>query len=266
MKYSFTTLACPDWEWEKILDTANELGFQGIEIRGVMRKMNASEIPQFQPEAYEITKAQLREKNLTICCFDTSCSFHDIGNKEKALAEGRYTIDLAKEFNCPFIRVFGNEIAKDQDEAQMLAQIADGINTLAEYAKGKGVIVLVETHGTFSCAENILKLSNKLVSEQVGFLWDIANGMVDFNEPILTTLDQIITKIHHVHVKNIRNKNHWEHCLTSQGELPLYEAVQVLKKKNYQGWLSFEWEKMWIPTLEEPEIALKDFIETVRNW
>jgi len=266
MKYSFTTLACPDWEWKKILETAYELGYQGIEIRGVMRKMNAAEIPQFQPDSYETTKNQLIEKNLSICCFDTSCSFHDINNRENALAEGRFTIDLAKEFNCPFIRVFGNEIKEDQDEEQMLIQIADGINTLAQYAKDKGVTVLVETHGTFSSAANIIKLSKKLQSRQVGFLWDMANGMVDFNEPILTTLNQIFPEIRHVHVKNIRNQDHWEHCLTSQGELPLQEAVQILREKNYEGWLSFEWEKMWIPTLEEPEIALKDYIETTRAW
>ena len=35
MKLSFSTLGCPEWSWNEILATAKDMGFDGIEIRGV---------------------------------------------------------------------------------------------------------------------------------------------------------------------------------------------------------------------------------------
>ena len=33
MKLAFSTLACPNWSWDLILDNAVRFGFDGIEIR-----------------------------------------------------------------------------------------------------------------------------------------------------------------------------------------------------------------------------------------
>ena len=35
MKISFSTIACPDYDWADIYSMAKDLGFDGIEIRGL---------------------------------------------------------------------------------------------------------------------------------------------------------------------------------------------------------------------------------------
>ena len=35
MKISFSTLGCPRWSWREILATACDLGYGGVEVRGV---------------------------------------------------------------------------------------------------------------------------------------------------------------------------------------------------------------------------------------
>ena len=57
MKLSFSTLGCPEWSFDKVLDEAERLGFQGIEIRGVNGVMRAEEIPEFFPENVAVTHA-----------------------------------------------------------------------------------------------------------------------------------------------------------------------------------------------------------------
>ena len=57
MKLSFSTLGCPEWCFDKVLDEAERLGFQGIEIRGVNGVMRAEEIPEFFPENVAETHA-----------------------------------------------------------------------------------------------------------------------------------------------------------------------------------------------------------------
>ena len=37
------------------------------------------------------------------------------------------------------------------------------------------------------------------------------------------------------------------------------ESIQLLQKGGYQGYYSFEWEKLWHPEIEEPEIALAEY-------
>ncbi len=43
------------------------------------------------------------------------------------------------------------------------------------------------------------------------------------------------------------------------------EAIDALRNLNYEGYVSFEWEKYWHPEIEEPEIALPDFIQAVKK-
>ena len=35
MKLAFSTLACPEWSWKDIYPMAHDLGYAGIEIRGL---------------------------------------------------------------------------------------------------------------------------------------------------------------------------------------------------------------------------------------
>ena len=37
MKLAFSTLGCPGWMWRDILSAAADLGYDGIEMRGLFR-------------------------------------------------------------------------------------------------------------------------------------------------------------------------------------------------------------------------------------
>lgn len=41
MKICFSTLGCPDWSWEEILAAAKDLGYDGIELRGLGNEIYA---------------------------------------------------------------------------------------------------------------------------------------------------------------------------------------------------------------------------------
>ena len=53
MKLSFSTLGCPRWTLKEIVATAKDLGFGGVEIRGIGDKINALEIPEFSDAEIE---------------------------------------------------------------------------------------------------------------------------------------------------------------------------------------------------------------------
>lgn len=268
MKISFTTLACPTWSWEKIVDEASRLGYDGIEIRGLQGKMFAPECKPFLAGNIAETLRQLKEKRLEICCLDTSCAFHDEEKFEAALEEGRATIRLAGQLGVPYIRVFGDKIPDKARKAETIAKVAQGLQTLGQYAEDKGVVVLIETHGDFSRSADVLAALQMTSSEAVGVLWDIANPYKygETGEPMQDTFGQLGRYIKHTHMKDTVGKGYREKIvLPGEGDIPIGEAVEVLRSNGYDGWLSYEWEKRWHPEIPEPEIALPAFIQYIKQ-
>ena len=68
MKLCFSTLGCPEWSFSDIISTACDMGYDGIEIRGVGNVIDGTRIPQFSPENAEKTKALLAGKGLAVAC------------------------------------------------------------------------------------------------------------------------------------------------------------------------------------------------------
>ncbi len=55
-KLSFSTLGCPDWSFDKIIDFAKDNNYKGIEVRGILREMDLTKVPEFStPDAISIT-------------------------------------------------------------------------------------------------------------------------------------------------------------------------------------------------------------------
>jgi sugar phosphate isomerase/epimerase len=266
MKVSFSTLACPKWSWNKILKEARNMGYDGIEIRGLEGELDLSRMQPFFPENIKGTMEQLRNKNLEICCLDTSCIFHDAALFEKGLIEGKLAIDLAPKLNCKYIRIFGNNIPDKNKEDEMLSQIASGINELGTYAEGTGVTVLVETHGDFSMGAAMNRLLDRVISRNIGVLWDLSNGYIEFGEPIADTFHALSSRIKHTHLKDAKGiYPHAELCMFGQGDLPATEMIGLLRSIDYDGWLSLEFEKMWHPELAEPEVSLAAYISEIKK-
>ncbi len=267
MKISYTTLACPDWSWERILDETVRFGFDGIEIRGLERELDLTKMEPFFPENIEGTMKQLREKSLEICCLDTSCRFHTAADIEKYLAEGKAAIDLAQKLNCKYIRVFGNEIPDKSRKAETIKQIASSLDELGNYTKGTGVTVLIETHGDFSTGDAMLELLQQITSKNVDVLWDVTNAYVEFDEPIDVTFNKLSSRIKHSHIKDAKGRvPDAKLCMIGKGDLSVKQMVDLLKSIGFDGWLSLEWEKMWHPELEEPEIVLGTYIKHIKEY
>ena len=58
---------------------------------------------------------------------------------------------------------------------------------------------------------------------------------------------------------------HWLPVLAGRGNVSFAETFAAIERLNYDGYVSFEWEKYWHPEIEEPEVALPDFINAIRK-
>ena len=77
----------------------------------------------------------------------------------------RYVVELAKLFETPYIRMFSFYIPADEDpenyrepvfqRLRRMVEYAAAIREVCQYAQGKGVDILLESHGRFNTLETI---------------------------------------------------------------------------------------------------------------
>src|SRR3984893_16885461 len=113
---AFSTLACPRWDWKKILGFAGQHGFAAIELRGLEGNLNLPSHPIFAAERIDQTKREIRASKLRIACVSSSAVLHvaDSEKRAKELGDARRFIDLAATLGAAYVRVFGGKAESDK--------------------------------------------------------------------------------------------------------------------------------------------------------
>ncbi len=257
---AFSTLGCPDWNFQKITDFAVQHNYNGIELRGLLRQMDLTKCPEFStPQNIAATLSVMKDKNLTFVDLGASTNLHIADNieRKKNLDEAKRFIDLAQKINCPYVRVFPNKFPKEKDKSETMDLMIKGLLELGDYAKGSNVSALMETHGDLVWTADIEKVMQSAFNEHTGLVWDITNMWSITKEPPAEVYEKLKKYIRHTHIKDLKIIDGKEHyVLLGQGEVPIFTAIDVLQNGGYKGYYSFEWEKLWHPEIDEPEIAL----------
>jgi sugar phosphate isomerase/epimerase len=210
----------------------------------------------------------MKEKNLRFVGLGSSANLHfpEGAEREKNLAEAKRFIDLAKQINCPYIRVFPNVFPKDQDRNATMDLIIKGLVDLGDYAKDRRVSVLMETHGELVKTQDLEKIMLSATHPNVGLVWDVSNMWTVTKEPPAEVYSKLKKFIHHTHIKDANLVDgKIQYTLLGQGQVPVFEAIDALSKGGYRGYYSFEWEKLWHPEIAEPEIALADYPKAMKK-
>ena len=101
MKLSFSTRGWPGLTWEEMMDTALDMGFAGIEVYNLQKfdplLDKGGPFHKYQAAA---TARQLREKQLTIPCLDTSC---DISSDTGAITTVLELLEVAQNTHIPYL-------------------------------------------------------------------------------------------------------------------------------------------------------------------
>ena len=265
----FSTLGCPKWPWLTILDFAADHQFAAVELRGILENMDLTQVPELAPERIGEAKNQLAARGLSISCLGASANMHDLDPVKHAaqLDEARRFIDLAHALGAPYVRVFGNEYVKGVPRDQMLAHIAGALRGLGEYAGGKNVTVLIESHGDFTDSPSLLELLERANSPRVALLWDAHHTYVSGKEQPEVTVAKLGRYIRHTHLKDsVAAGDDRRYVLTGTGDVPVKRQIAALAKIGYKGIYSFEWEKRWHPEIDEPEIAIEQYASVATQY
>jgi sugar phosphate isomerase/epimerase len=266
---AFSTLGCPAWDWKKILDFAAQHGFAAIELRGLEGKLDLPSLPTFAVDRIEQTKKEIRASKLRIACVSSSAQMYveDPVKREKELSDARRFIDLAATLEAPYVRVFGGKADSDKspmpsDETK--ARVAAGLRELGKYAAPHNVTVIIESHDHFTASATLRDVLRSADSEHVGLLWDAHHTFATSSEDPEFTVKQLGPWIRHTHLKDSTGSGEdRKYVLTGRGNVPVQRQIGALRSIGYKGFYCFEWEKLWHPDIDDPEIAIADYARVV---
>ena len=266
MKISFSTLACPDFSWADIYSMAKDLGFHGIEVRGLGDDIFAVNARPFTDAQLPKTVEKLNSLGLEIPCLASGCGLKFKEDYDRNISEITQYIVLAKKLGTPYIRVLGD--LHPQPEGEVDDEfVVSTLKLLGTIAQGFGVCLLVETNGVYADTKRLRALLDKVGMPSVAALWDMHHPYRYAGESARQTVENLGSYIKYVHVKDsIVKDGKCEYRMMGEGDLPILEMLDELVGIGYDGYISLEWVKRWANELSDAGIVFPQFSHYMQNY
>jgi len=265
MKLAYSTIACPTWTLEEALAAVPRYGYDGLELN----LLDGERVPPDQePEARRRVRERLARSSVPLCCLDTPVRVAqpDREAREQAVRHGRAYLEMAADWGAPVMRIFGTPPA-GTPMPEAIAAAAEALAALAERGQQLGVAVALETHDAFHASADVAQALAH--APGAGALWDVYGPHIAGETP-MEAARRLARWLRHVHINDghptAQGKEDWTVTLLGEGEIPVQDALQAMRNAGYDGWISVEWVKKWIPELQEPEIALPQHAAVLRKY
>jgi fatty-acyl-CoA synthase len=260
MKLAFSTLGCPDWTWTEIYSMASDLGYNGIEIRGLGEEITAARAKPFLPEEIDNTLQALQKLSLEISCLSSNAVLCTPEGFALAPSEISEYISLAEKLGAKYVRILADANpapSGDVDDASLILLL----KRLAIPAAVANVILLVESNGVFADTNRLRALIEAVDSPAVQVLWDVHHPFRYFGESPEETWANIGDYVRYVHMKDslVTGEGKIRYQMVGSGDLPLASVFATLTKAGYDGYVSLEWVKRWSNELEDGSVVFPQF-------
>ncbi len=264
MKLGFSTIACPTWELAEIITTAKDLGFDGIEIRGIKNEMYAPNIAAFSANEIGNTMKTLENANIEISCVSSGACLALQENKDASLKEGKQYVNLARKIGAKFVRVMPTD--KPYNEGGDIDTAREVYTFLCRYGESMGVTPLMETNGIFCDTKALKEFLDSIPSSNKGALFDVNHPYRYNRESVTESVNNLGDYVKYVHFKDSATVGgEVQYRMTGYGDYPIKQLLSALDTIGYDGYLTLEWVKRWHKNLDEPTVSIPLFASYFSN-
>ena len=253
-KYKFAIATYSYWHFrepkvtvQEVIDHAANLGVHGVDVLHV-------QMDNETPGYLKSLRQRAENNGVELICLSIHQDFVDPDKavRDQNIEHTLRCIDIAHELGISYIRLNSGRwnTIKSFDELMANRGIEpilpgftedDGFNWCIEStteclpaAEKAGVVLALENHwGLTRTPEGLLRIVNAISSPWLGVLMDTGN----FLEDPYNKLEQIATQTVFVQAKTYYGGGEWYTL-----DLDYPRIAQILKKANYQGYISLEFE------------------------
>ncbi len=269
-KFSFTTMGTPLWDGPTAIQNAKKLGYDGVDLRISDHKGELS------PSASSGDMSALKKvfdcegiECAGLLCYNATARVGD-ADSWKAMTESVYQhAQIGIEMHSPSIRIFGGPIHEAPDILEYISCFAQMLDDVLTRTPESLHIILQNHGGSFTFLQGV-ELCKRLNNPRFGMAFSPDHSFM-MGEDLKQVFAQAKAYSQQFYVSDTLMKPdangvpRSNPVLPGQGEVPLAQAYESLGGKQFSGWISFKWEKIWHDELAEPEIALPYFMEMVKS-
>lgn len=262
MKLGFSTLGCPEWDISRIATEAQKAQFDGVELRGVYGEHVDPTASPKKRQAIRTRFADHGVELLGVTAYTTFTAIEPTERKRNIEELIRY-VDLAEDLGAGFVRTFGGDVPNDVDADEVAPSVADALIEVINATSGSRARIAFETHDSWSSVRHVLPLLNTTGCEELRILWDVPHSLRagDIPEDAAKNLGE---RIAYLHMKDevIDPKNEEQPVLPGDGSVPVCTILSAIESIGFDGFICFEWERKWHPSISPLDVALPAF----RKW
>jgi len=264
VKLAFSTLGCSELPLPEVVRLAQETGWLGVELRAAPEEpIHIGLSPAERAEA----KAQL--DGVTPLCVASYVKVAAEGDDDACVADALAHAELARDLGIPAVRVFPGAEAPGTGKlspgaAEPSPEADDrAVRRLTAIAERlpEGVQIWLETHDSHPRGMDVARILQHVEDDRIRAIWDVLHPW-RVGEPLTVSAAALYPYLAHVQVKDVLSPTERTPLPLGQGTVPLRDALELLRREAYAGWLSLEWESKWYPEAE----PLRDALIASRAW
>jgi sugar phosphate isomerase/epimerase len=269
MKLSFTTLGCPGWTLRQIVENAANMGYDGVDLRGLLDEIDVSKRPEFTTGLSE-SKQLFADHGVAISGIAISARYAivDPAEKEKQFDETLRNMELATKLDTHILRVYGGRVPDGYTVDTIMPFLVENLREIGDKADEYGITLALETHDDWTDSAVFARLMAEVDHPRVRVLWDLHHPFRTNGEPAEVTYANLAPYTVSIHVKDSIPNEEGGHTyvLLGEGDVPLKKMLDMLVEGGYDGYAILEWEKRWHPELAEPEVVFPQYVQKMREW
>lgn len=223
--------------FDRQLAAVREFGLSHIELRGA----DGVNVSDFTPEKVREVREKLRNAGISVSSIGSPIGKISIEDDLPAHMEKlKRTLEIQKELNAPYLRMFSFYLPKGSDPEQYKNQVLEQVGAMTEEAvKWESVLLHENEKGIYGdTAPRCLTLMRQLSSPHFRAVFDFAN-FVEVGQDTLSAYESLHPYIEYVHIKDaVAGENRI--VPAGQGDGHLAEILGDLLHSGWRGFLSLE--------------------------
>src|SRR5581483_11081783 len=186
MKFAFSTISCPKWDFETIAARAKEYGYDGVEIRGFLNESILTAANVFLTDPGKL-KYLFGSAGVSVCCLASSIAMTGSKKRDGILAQDlkRY-IETAKQLDCPLVKIFDTSVRPGQTRASAGAKLGDWLLPLGDFAAEHDVTIVVENALSIRNAKEMWAILDRVNHPAIAACWDVFNAALIGESPFVS--------------------------------------------------------------------------------
>jgi sugar phosphate isomerase/epimerase len=262
MKISFTTMATPDLDGVEAIKLAKKFGYGGVDLRVSDKKGELTE---------RSTDSEIRQLKNTfdsegiqpsgLFCYNLKAGYDNVTWQNMIDSILRH-MEIAYKLGSPSIRIFAGDPRDFDNQEDYIKRTAEAINK-ALYKHDSGIIILVQNHRGGFTAMHSYKAITIADNPRFKLAFSPDHCLLESEDmtEVYSKVKEIAGQLYVSDMMKPAGSDKYQTVFPGEGAVDIEAAYKAIGGKNFEGWVTLKWEKLWHPELEDAMTVLPRFVE-----